>query len=204
MRLRNRKVWVALLGCVVAGGTTGIVASGVSGGNGQPGLEPAAVEAALATGVPVRVASFAAAPGKQSRAVFLRETSDGLLCLWDAPDAGSHGPGGCNRATDPFAGQKMMISMAWDGGPALSTISDARLIGIVAADVEGLLLAMSDGTSRRVALQGSQTAIRAAGLYRAFAYRIRQSDLRAGIEPVAVVALDGNGQAIDRQATGLN
>lgn len=35
MRLRSRKLWVALLACVIAGSATGIVASAVSGGNGQ-------------------------------------------------------------------------------------------------------------------------------------------------------------------------
>lgn len=202
MRLRGRKVWVIFFACVLAGGTTGVVTSAVRGGNGKETLDPAAVEAATASGVAVKVATFPPLAGREGRAVFMRKTSNGLLCLWDAPDGRREGPGGCNRASDPFGGRKMMISLAWDGGPALSTITDARLIGIVAVDVDAVTVRMSDGSTRSVALTGSQAGTHS-DFYRAFAYRVQPADIRAGIEPISVSAFDDTGKLIDQQNTGL-
>jgi hypothetical protein len=39
--------------------------------------------------------------------------------------------------------------------------------------------------------------------FQAFGYRMRRSDLRLGLEPVAVVALDSAGSEIARQTTGF-
>ena len=195
MWMKNRKL-VVLLACAVIGVTSGVVASAVFGSSSKRAISPAAVRAALAKGERVKVASFASVPGLADRSVFLQRNAGGLVCLWDARDAADQGGGGCNDASDPFNGKKMMFSLGWDGGPALSTVSDGRLSGIVAQEVDRAYVEMSDGSRRDLKLTNASP-------YRAFAYRFKQKDVRAQLEPVAVVALDASGREIDRQATGF-
>ena len=90
----------------------------------------------------------------------------------------------------------MMIDLAWEGGPVLSTVTDGRLYGIVAQDVDRVAIEMSDGSTRTVKLTSG-------GPYRGFAYRVKQTDVRAQVEPVAVVAFDATGRENDRQTTGF-
>jgi hypothetical protein len=192
---RVRKLVAAVCGCVAVGAVSGIVASAVFGSGDARTIRPAAVGAALAGGKKVEVARFPAVPGLADRSVFL-EQSGGLVCLWDAVDASHEGGGACNREDDPFGGTQMLVSLGWDGGPQLATVRNARLSGIVSDAVDRVYLELSDGSTRSIKLARSAP-------YRAFAYRIRQADARAVAEPVAVVALDPSGRAIDRQPTGF-
>ena len=90
----------------------------------------------------------------------------------------------------------MLVSLGWDGGPQLATVRNARLSGIVSDTVDSVHLELSDGSTRSIKLTKSKP-------YRAFAYRIRQADVRAAAEPVAVVARDATDRVVDRQPTGF-
>jgi hypothetical protein len=162
---------------------------------------PANLQAALLNDPLVKVADIPAASGHPSRGVFVQETSVGYVCVWDAPNATSQARrGGCNRDDAPLGGKALSANLTYDGGPSISAITDAVLFGLTAADVEGLEILMSDGTTRTVQLRGASVGGKA---FRAFGYRLKQSDLRDGVGPVAAVALDGKGAEIDRQPTGF-
>jgi hypothetical protein len=159
------------------------------------------LQAALAETRPTRVADIPAADGLPARGVFAQITSTGHFCLSDAPlDAPLTGGGGCNPADDPLGGSVISASLAYDGGPTIEAVRDARLIGLVAADVASVRILMSDGSSRSVKLRTSTVGDR--GL-QVFGFRVRKSDLKKGVGPIAVVALDENGSEVGRQTTGI-
>lgn len=184
---------IALTAIVTAGGV--IAASPEA----PPDLD--ALDAAVERDAMIRAAEIPATDRLAARGVYLQLTSTGHFCLWDAPAVGStRRQGGCNPAGDPLAGRPMSISFAYEGGPNARTVTDARLIGVVTAEVARVSVEMSDGTRRRVALRPT----RVGGTdYRAFGYRLRGSDLRDGVGPVAVLAFDQDGREIDRQSTGF-
>jgi len=188
-------------GAVVIGLVSGGVASGVFGGAGSPSSiadihSPASVRAT--------VARFAPEAGEPDRLVVLQRTPDGYLCLWDSPDAtADHGVGGCNPASDPLGGRKLFVSLAYDGGPSVQTVSDARLSGLLARDVARVVVEMSDGSTRRVLVAAAPATKVTSEAYRVFAYRVRRSDLNRGVGPVAVVAQAADGTELDRQTTGI-
>jgi hypothetical protein len=94
----------------------------------------------------------------------------------------------------------MMVSFAYEGGPAVQDVKDARLIGLTSLDAVTVQVLMSDGTRRNVTLRGASVG---AGEFRAFGYRFNMGQIRRAVTPTAVVALNGAGREIDRQATGF-
>jgi hypothetical protein len=160
------------------------------------------LQTALAETRPTRVSDIPAADGLPARGVFAQITSTGHFCLSDAPldvpVAG--GGGGCNAADDPLGGSVISSSLAYDGGPAIEAVRDARLIGLAAASVASVRILMSDGSSRAVKLRTSTVGDR--GL-QVFGFRVRKSDLKKGVGPIAVVALDESGSEVARQTTGI-
>lgn len=198
--MRRRKI-IAVAGLCAAGGlAAGGVATAVLGGPGTPSSRPDVSQAGSRRAL---VARFAAEPGATGRVVVVQRTTDGFVCLWDAPDATSpEGLGGCNPAADPLGGRQLFVNLAYDGGPSAATVHDARLSGLVAPGVAAARVVMSDRSTRPLALSAA-TVPGSATAYRAFAYRLRPSDLRAGITPTAVAVLDASGSELDRQATGF-
>lgn len=191
----KRAVAVAIL--VIA---AGLLASGVLAGQFR-GADPEAFRAGLATGEVTRVADIGASDGLPGRGVFAQATDTGQVCLWDAPSAASpQRQGGCNAADDPLGGSSVSASLAYDGGPAVQDVRDARLIGLAAPGVAQVEVLMSDGSSRVVKLR---RAVLRSSDYLAFGYRLRKADLRKGIGPVAVVARDAAGAEVARQETGI-
>jgi hypothetical protein len=188
-------------GAVVIGLVSGGVASGVFRGAGSPS---AVADIYSPTSARATVARFAPEAGAADRQVVLQRTPDGYVCLWDTPDGTvDHGVGGCNPAADPLAGRKLFVSLAYDGGPAVTTVSDARLSGLVAQNVARIAVEMSDGSTRAVPLVDARATRVTRQAYRVFAYRIHRSDLAQRVGPVAVVALAGDGTELDRQTTGI-
>lgn len=198
LRIRKSRRWFVLLAGLIVGG---VLAGGVIAAQFQsPGVPPE-LEAALREDPLVQIAAIPAENGLAGRGLFAQPTSAGFLCLWDAPSATSTArQGGCNRADDPFAGRQLFISLAYDGGPAPTSVTDARLIGLAPLEVADVRVVMSDGTSREirlrnVAIEGSE--------FRAFAYRFKRADMRRGVGPRVVIARDSAGNELDRLTTGF-
>jgi hypothetical protein len=195
-RFRARHIAV-LLGALVAGGA--LVGAVVAAQGGQP--VPEGLEAAIASEPLVKVLDLPAASGAPSRSMFVQPTSAGFLCVWDAPSAGSRmRQGGCNRSDDPLGGRSISASLAYDGGPAIEGVDDARLIGLAVAETASVHIEMNDGSSRDVKLKKAKVG---SDEFQAFGYRFKKSDLGKGIGPSAIVAYDAAGIEIGRQPTGI-
>jgi hypothetical protein len=193
---------------LIASGLTALAALAVAGVAAgvfrQPGTISAAPSIHSKAGKRLTVAHFETEPGAADRAVVLERTPDGYLCVWDSPDAdATHGVGGCNTADDPLAGRKLFASLTYDGGPSVAGVHDARISGLASADVDQVVVMMNDGSARGMRLARPSTRAVAGADYQAFAYRVHDRDLRRGVTPVAVVALDADGAELDRQATGI-
>jgi hypothetical protein len=199
--MRTKRHFIVAVVAVGLGLALGGIANGVFRAAGTPSATPD-VRSHASDLLPV--AQFPSETGRPDRQVVLQRTPDGYLCVWDSPDGtAEHGVGGCNSAADPLGGRKLFVSLAYDGGPAIATVHDARLSGIAAPDVTVAKLVMSDGSTRTIALSRASTRALAGEDYRSFAYRVRQSDILKGITPVAVLVLDADGSVIDRQVTGI-
>jgi len=183
---------VAIAAVVLVGG---VVAAGFDWSQSAEEMK-----ASLAQTRPIKVADIPAADGIAARGVFAQITSTGLFCLTDAPlDAPLEGGGGCNAADDPLGGSAVSASLGYDGGPAIETVKDARLIGLAAGEAASVRVLMSDGSTRGVKLKQSTVGRD----LQVFGFRVRKSDLNKGIGPIAVVALDERGDEIGRQTTGI-
>jgi len=135
------------------------------------------------------------------RGVFAQFTSTGHFCLSDAPlDSPQMGGGGCNAADDPLGGTSISASLAYDGGPAIAGVKDARVIGLASAEVASIDVLMTDGTSRSVKLKKAKVG---SDELQVFGYRFKKADLKRGLGPTAIVALDADGVEIGRQPTGI-
>ena len=128
---RRRRAIVASISALA----TAIVASSVVAGQFRS-PDPEAFHVGLATGEIARVADIAAGDGLPGRGVFVQATDTGQICLWDAPSASSQQrQGGCNSVDDPLGGSALSASLAYDGGPAVEDVRDARLIGLASRAV---------------------------------------------------------------------
>lgn len=192
---------IAFLGALAI---AGIVTGGVIAAQLGPTPEVAALQAAIDEDALVRVADIPATGSARARGVFVQITSTGHLCLWDAPSATSRERGGgCNPADDPLAGRELFVSLGYDGGPNLGTVTDARLMGLVSAQVGAVQVLMTDGTRRNVPMARTPGVALRHVAYKAFAYRFATRDLQRGLGPTAVIALDTEGAELDRQPTGF-
>jgi hypothetical protein len=178
------------------------LAGGVVGAQFKPPV-PDELDAALRTEPLVKVVDIPPADGLGGRGIFLQAAA-GHVCLWDAPSANALArQGACNPEADVLGGQEMMVNFAYDGGPAARDVKDARLVGIASADVATVEIVMTDGSRRAVPLSRTPRISSRTGSLRAFGYRLPRGDLKRGVGPVAVVALDADGKQIDRQVTGF-
>lgn len=156
---------------------------------------------AIETAPLTRVADIPAADDAQALGVYVQLTETGHLCIWGAPSATSRRrAGGCNSAKDPLNGEEVSAMLSYDGGPGVSKVSSATLFGLARAGVASVRVLMTDGTQRVVQLKQARIGSDDFG---AFGYRFSKADLRRGLGPVAVVALDASGAEIGRQATGF-
>jgi hypothetical protein len=179
-----------VLACALAGA---VVASRIDDGSDLAG--------AIDQDVLVRVADIPAAEGSPGKGVYVQRTRTGHLCVWEAPSATSRQRGGgCNTADDPLNGRPLSFTLSYDGGPAVADVKSASLFGLADTGVARASVLMSDGTQQEIRIQKAKVLGTA---FRAFGFRFKKSDLRKGITPVAVVAIDANGAEVDRQATGI-
>jgi hypothetical protein len=187
--------WAAVgLGVVLACALAGVVvASRIDDGSD--------LAAAIEQDQLVRVADIPAAEGSTGKGVYVQRTRTGHLCVWEAPSATSRQRGGgCNTADDPLNGRPLSFTLSYDGGPAAADVKRASLFGLVESDVARASVLMSDGTQREIRIQRAEVP---GTEFRAFGFRFKKGDLREGITPIAVVAIDANGAELDRQQTGI-
>jgi hypothetical protein len=179
-----------VLACVLAGA---VVASRMDDGSD--------LAAAIDQDPLIRVADVPAAEGSPGKGVYVQMTRTGHFCVWEAPSATSRERGGgCNTADDPLNGRPLSFTLSYDGGPAVADVKSASLFGLVDSDVAQAMVLMSDGTQRAIRLQEANVP---GTEFRAFGFRFKKGDLRRGISPTAVIAIDANGAELDRQATGI-
>lgn len=153
-------------------------------------MPTAARPKAFAVGETRRIASFGNAP----RAVFVATTTDAkMLCFWDVDLLRNERGGGCSERASFFNDRHLAASLMFNGGPALDSVTSARIVGLVTARVGRVEIVNSDGSSNQVTLTRD----------RGFAYEVPAAQLAAGVEPVAVVAYDRAGRELTRQPTGI-
>ena len=193
----KRGVTVAIVVAV----TSALIVGGVVAGSFDWSASAPTLGDAILEEPSVQVAEIPSADGLVKRGVFAQVTSTGHFCLWDAasPNSKTRG-GGCNSADEPLGGRPLRVSLTYDGGPAIASVTDARLIGLASLDVASVEIVMSDGSTRTVPLRRAAVGGRR---FEAFGFRVRKNDLRRGIGPVAVVAQDANGTEIHRETTSL-
>lgn len=180
---------------------SGVLVGGVVAGRIDWSDNGAKLDAALAEAQPVQLVAIPAADGLPGRGVFAQITSTGHFCLSDAPlDSPRMGGGGCNSVDDPLGGSSVSASLAYDGGPDIESVKDARIIGLASAEVASIGVLMTDGTFRFVKLKKAKVG---SDELQAFGYRFRKSDLNKGLGPTAIVALDADGNELARQTTGI-
>ena len=195
----KRSSWLVLITALVV---AAVFAGGVVGAQFGP-LPNEDFEASLESDAAFRVAAIPSQDGLPARSVLVQSTSSGHLCLWDAPSASSRArQGGCNSVDDPLAGRKLTISLAYDGGPGVADVTDARLIGLVSPEAASVQVVMSDGTRRPIPMRREAAVALDGGGLRAFGYRFPRSDFQRGLGPTAVVALSAAGAELDRLTTG--
>jgi hypothetical protein len=195
---RDRKVRPVVVASVVVIGALGV--SAVVTARGGP-TNPEDLKAAIASEPLVKVMDLPSAKGAEARAMFVQPTSAGFVCVWDAPSATSRlRQGQCNSSDDPLGGRAVSASLAYDGGPAVEGVKDARLIGLASREAASVIVLMSDGSTRAVKLRRIKVG---SDEFQAFAYRFKNVDLEKGIGPTAIVANDTGGAEIGRQPTGI-
>jgi hypothetical protein len=162
---------------------------------------PVELQAAIESEPLTKVLDLPSADGAPARAMFVQPTSAGFVCVWDAPSATSRiRQGGCYHEDDPLAGHAVAATLAYDGGPGISGVKDARLVGFTAGETASVQVLMTDGSRRGMKLQKAKLG---SDEFQAFGYRFKKADLEKGIGPVAIVALDADGTEIGRQPTGI-
>ena len=191
---------IVVLAVGLAGGV--LVGSVIAAQRGGDSVQTvASLQAAIAAEPLIKVADIAAGEGSEARGVYMQELDTGHLCVWDSPSPSSRErQGGCNSIDEPLGGSALSANLAYDGGPAIESVRDARLSGLAAANVAAVAVLMSDGSERVLQLKKAEWS---AGDFYAFGYRFKKADLRKGVGPIAIVARDSEGAEIGRQSTGI-
>jgi hypothetical protein len=192
---RGLRRWLALvLGVVIAG----LVAGAVVAGQFDDGSH---LSAAIEESELVKVADIPSSDGAPAKGVYVQLTRTGHLCVWESVSATSRERGGgCNTVDDPLNGRALSFTLSYDGGPAVADVRTATLFGLATPQVARAAVLMSDQSRQDVRLRDVRIGDTD---YRAFGYRLKRTDLKKGIGPIAVVALDASGAEIGRQTTGI-
>ena len=194
-----RRSMIVVAIAVVGGVLAGSVIAAQHGGDAAPDVE--SLQAAIAAEQMTKVADIAGSEGSAARGIYVQELDTGHLCVWDAPSAASRErQGGCNSMEEPLGGSALSARLAYEGGPAIESVHDARLSGLADSSVSSAVVLMSDGSERALRLKKAELN---AGDFVAFGYRFKKADLRRGNGPIAVIARDADGDEIARQPTGI-
>ena len=200
LRIGTLRRSIIVVAIAVAGGVlAGSVIAAQRGGDVAPDFE--SLQAAVAAEQMTKVADIAGSEGAAARGIYVQELDTGHLCVWDAPSAASRErQGGCNSIEEPLGGSALSARLAYEGGPAIESVRDARLSGLAGSNVASIVVVMTDGSERALRLKEAKLS---AGDFVAFGYRFKKADLRKGVGPIAVIAQDADGGEIARQPTGI-
>jgi hypothetical protein len=144
----------------------------------------------------VQIARF---PGVSKVGVFLARDSGGNVCLLTSPIGDpdpAHASGGCNPATSPLGGKAMLSEYGFDGGPAVRTVKNAQVAGVVTGQVAKVALVMSDGIEHAATLLATPTASTLGAGHSVFAYALNDGEYQAGVSLSSVVAYDAAGRVV--------
>ena len=147
----------------------------------------------LKPGASRRIATFSSANDTPHSVFMTRSKDDTQICVWDTDVTSGAQSGGCNPTANFFAGHAFTLSLAYDGGPAITTVRDARIVGVVTDAVATLEVVYADGTEKQIGLTRD----------RGFAYTVPNGLLHRGVGPVALVARSASGAVLDKQVTGI-
>jgi hypothetical protein len=202
-RALPRRTIVVLAIALAASATTGAVAAAFFSGplgltrgvqaKDAPPFQLQGPRAGLLAGSSRVVRSFTASNGDRHQVVIAASKDSKELCLMDVNLDTRDESGGCNPAGNFFGGRQLFVSLAYDGGPAISNVRGARIVGLVSSAVASVVIVDSDG--RRAAVRLSADG--------AFSYDVPAEDLSRGVEPKVVVAYNAAGHEVDRQETGI-
>jgi len=144
-----------------------------------------------------KAATLARFSKASSFGAWVQRDADGNVCLFDGPLGGAPRSGGCNPASNPLGGQRMLALYTFDGGPEIQTVTNARLAGVVTPDVADVRITLTNGVSHSLALTTSPAASVLGANDRAFAYVISNNQFAAGIGPATVIAYDASGHVLE-------
>lgn len=101
-----------------------------------------------------------------------------------------HGPTHIGHACDSTRDQKHKVAFIelFDGGPDPRTMSDRHIVGVADAGVGRLAVVNERGILRTVSLTQE----------RSFLYVVPVTELRAGVEPAALIVFDLSGTVLER------
>ena len=189
-----------ILAVALAGGVlVGSVIAAQRGDDAAPDVN--SLQAAIAAEPLTKVADIAGSEESGARGVYIQELDTGHLCVWDSPSTSSRErQGGCNPIDEPLGGSALSANLAYEGGPSIEGVRDARLSGLAASNVAAVVVLMSDGSERVLQLKKAKSSV---SDFFAFGYRFKKADLRKGVGPIAVIARDSDGAEIGRQTTGI-
>jgi hypothetical protein len=160
------------------------------------GLPPGIVRAmSLVPDKVQTVGSFTNAAGRAHK-LYVAKQINGRTCLIESSSGGltpdgrpiEQISGGCDR--DLYLGHAVAWRAGSEGGPAAATTTGLHIIGIAKPEVAKLSVRDSAGHETAIAL-------RAGG---AFLYQAPRASLRAGVEPVELIAYGADGGVLDQMS----
>ena len=192
--MKNTKRFIAGFAAVVGvAAVCGVLAGSVFGRSAASSTGPSAAVAS------VQVASYSS---DSKYGAWITRTADGKACLLDGPKVGAGAGGGCNPRGSALAGRQELALFSFEGGPALGSITGARVVGLVTARVSRIAVVFSDGSTRNLPLVDRHTDRVLPANYRVFAAEFDVAALRAGVAPRDIVAFAASGKELQRQDIG--
>jgi hypothetical protein len=177
-------VLVAVASSVVLGMTAGSLFG--SSSKGGPSLN----------GPQIRITDYSAG---SAVAAFIQKDGAGNVCLVSGASGAGERSGGCNPASNPLGGHKLLALFTFEGGPSLASVSEGRIAGLAAPGVASVSIVMSDGTTRALQLADRRTDRLMNANYRTFGVRLSDRDFQVGIGPSAVVAYNAAGHIVGQE-----
>lgn len=131
---------------IAIAGVLGIVSGSVFGGVFASRSASGSLKLA---GTGVRISTYSVG---SKYGAFIQRDSAGNVCLLSGQLSSSERVGGCNPAVSPLDGRAMLTLYNFEGGPVITSVTDARVAGLADPSVRRVELVLTDGTHRRLLL----------------------------------------------------